>query len=418
MNTASFIVQTSTNDKGISGDGDGYKQITPIRHPIPSSRKFTPTSRKTKDMKSKLESALQEMKTPNKTLGLRTKLRVECSSVDSPVGIPNRKRAKYVEKHDEVKIYCSPRGSAGIEKFPTDSARLVFKYLLLNSWRKCKSRYNDASNLLSLKESKINQLNMQIEVFRNLRKSESSRREEIHLKYNEIQKEFDVLIQQNVVLRNHIECLERDKNCIISELERLNERTKYYKEEIEDKTNLLNAQIEKFDKEKDKLKKLTIENKQTQEKNYKLKNIVNVQKENLEKLKSCVESLQKSKLDLNFKFERTQESCRNYSEQLRILTLENAVNKSKISSYETEKEELRKEIKNLQAQLETVGTNCDNLRKVNESIQLEMVDLSKKYQEEKKMVWIWMRTGLTSTYGVLRYLAEKIIPALQANLAC
>ncbi|XP_044757915.1 kinesin-related protein 4-like [Coccinella septempunctata] len=415
MNTHSLHEPTTIAVKEMSGDGDGIKQINGIRNPIPSSRKFTPIPKNTKDMKAKLEMALKETKTSHKKQGLRTTARIECSSVDKPVRITNKKYLKSAAPEDKIKIYCSPRKSIPEAKFPQDAGRLIFKYLLLNSWRKCRSRYNDLKSSILFKENKIKHLNMQVEVLKNLRKSESQRREEIFIKYHEIKREYDNIIQQNSDLRNHVECLEKDKICFISELERLNERTSCYKQEIEEKTNLLNAHQIKIQREKEKVKKIIAERKQTQEQYNKLESVINIQRENLQNLKSCVDTLQKSNLNLNCKLETHQEACKIHSEELRTLTSENAENKSKITTYETEKEEMSRDLSSLRKQLKIALNNCDDFKNANESIQLEMLEMSRKLQAERYFLWNLMSKGVNTTYTVMKYLAEKIVPAVQTH---
>ncbi|XP_045468999.1 ninein-like [Harmonia axyridis] len=413
MNTAPVQDLNSKNGNGISGDGDASS----IRYPVPSARKFTPTSRKTRDMKSKLESALKEMRTPSKKQGSRARDRSEICSVDSPVRIHNRKGLKAAQHNDTIKIYCSPRECSPGEKFPEAAARLVLRYLLLNSWRKSRSRRNELSSLLEAKEYKMSQLNIQIDVLQNLRKSESSRREEIANKYQEIQKDFDDIIQQNVALRNYIECLEKDKFGLVSELQRVNEKTKYQLQEIEEKTNILNTLAQSQRRDKDKLRKINNQRLSLQEQNNKLENVISIQKENLGNLKSCVDAMQKSEYDLKCELEKSKKTCEHHLEQIRVLNLEKAKNKSLISKYEFEKDEMSRELCLLQKELELSQKNCDELTLMNETIQSEMLQVSMKFEEERRFLRNWMKKGATSTYSLLKYFAEKILPALQVNFA-
>ncbi|KAL3276467.1 hypothetical protein HHI36_011848 [Cryptolaemus montrouzieri] len=410
----SFILDFSEALEVNKGDGDGFKEITPKRCPVPSCRKFNARTKSKKEVISRLEHAISEMKTKKGTPNKSKFHKSESISVDTPCTVSQRKRERNIEQN--IEIYATPRKMNPRKQIPKAAAQVVLKYLLLNSWRKSRSRCQHFVRHTNNLEEKINQLNIQINVLKNLGRSESSKRQDISSRYQELQKQLDTLVNENISLKDQIENITNDCSGTKNDLSKLNEQLELCKDVIQAKDNALRVLQEKYEREKEKARRQTVDKKITTERVMKLENTINIQKESLENLKLYMENLQASKRTLASTLSKSEQTGKNYADKIHSQTLLIETYKFKLSEYEKENSEMEQKIKNLQLHLDIVNNEYSDLKTKNESFEQDIFNLSQKLEEEREYTpWNLMKKGMISTYSALKYLANLMVPAIQSN---
>ncbi|XP_025831563.1 sporulation-specific protein 15-like isoform X2 [Agrilus planipennis] len=294
-----------------------------------------------------------------------------------------------------------------------DAGRRVYKFLLLNAWRRCRTEVATLGESLKQVKAQNSQLQMQADVLQKLRESECKRRDQAVTENGALKEEILALMKTNNLLLE-------DKKCLDERICRSEEEKMSLKADILNvQSNLLNLKAEMkcmeetLQNERFKITSLKEELHVLREKIALSEKDASVNQEITKKLKEAIVILENKLLEerqcaikqdailatLKRQCIQDKEENEKLHDTIEILLsekieLENEVEKNaeKFNEFEEDKDKLEDQIQILMMQIETLKVSLRN--------------------ERNKPWWITTRDMFRYPFALLKIAAVTMLPAL------
>nr|CAI5846240.1 unnamed protein product [Callosobruchus analis] len=436
MNTFLAIMDDDSTEEfftpKVGGEGDGQQRgRIQKRVQVPSAKKFRPKAQCSLVLKDKLESALTEMQT--KTV-VKPKIEpkihnclVKSQSVAEMT--PTKSKSNGSRRLHVTPLKLSTLGGDGVvedadggpatlhatpRRYAASSSKAarkcgrrwadcaVERRLLLRAWRKTRSDRNELSKKAEGLREQVNQLQLQVDVLKNLRNSESDKRREA--------------LAESHNLRRKIELLEAENRQLAEELQNIKDTLGNTQKNMTLTKSDLKRCSEQLHKVQDVLKR-------NKEEKMDLKSRISSQEQEIYMQNSIIARLEQAISSTAVQLQNSENSLRSKEQQNDEIFIElqnekvlNSSLKQDIVNLQQEKMELESQSRILEEQLEDLEVSLDRMKEINETMKTNLFEVSVRLCEERRKNWLnQTKVAAKLSLSTLHRFFDAVLPIYLEN---
>ncbi|KAJ8913942.1 hypothetical protein NQ315_015179 [Exocentrus adspersus] len=385
MNDSAEVFSTP---KLINGEGDGIKNITVRRRvQVPSSRKFNANIPTDESMRIRIGDALNELqRTPKTSSTPKSRYLKKSQTVAeiTPTKSKVKSRCAVKSTNDDgessrATLHATPRPVDGETPTAASASRrclreraecVVYQRLLLCVWRRNRERLATLSESCGRHQDQINQLELQVDVLKTLRNSESQKRVEA--------------LNESQQLRKKLEMLELESN-------ELNKKLSSTQEELKNTQENLKLTRSELKKSSEQITSLQLILKKKKEGRLELLAKISAQEYEILKQNSVISQLEEQLKTIGRNLQNSESNYRAKQEEYgeAVQQLQNEVNlnislNEQLHTLQETKMLLENQTKELENQLDEYSRSCEELIDENITMRCNLHEVTMELNEVKK----------------------------------